>query len=277
MIGILEQLKNQSLSISYTPPLDIYSNSIAAFSVRKLRTAYEGPCMQIKNSSLTLIDVYFNSTGYLDISAIPSGTWKVNKWYDQSGNGNDVYNNDYSASPNIKVSGVVPIINGKAAVEYFTGGTGASVYLRFISKIQVESLLAVCNAANFGIVNYIGYSGADTDGFFLGGTFSGVNGFGVLKSGSIVVQNNSENTNQRLQSYYGGSTDRVYSDGANEAIRSSPFAAPFVLELGRTIANGGGINASNTGGIQEWIAFSDDKFSDKSGIEANMNSYFNVY
>lgn len=268
--------------LPYTPPLDIYHNSIAAFSVRKLRSAYNGFCMRIENSSGSTLDVGFDSNGYIDTAAIlafSTGRLAVKIWYDQSGNGNNVQNNTYQTGPTIRAGGIIPTTNGKAGTEYFISGqgNGTTVTLTFSTKIQVETLISVARMDTIGIVNYVGYSGADGDGFFLGGTDGAVTGFGALKGGAVAVQNTLETTNQALYTFYGGSTDRLYTNGTNEAIRGAAFGGVFIKELGRTVANGGGVNLSNTGGIQEWIAFSSDKFSDKTSLESNVNGYFSIY
>lgn len=81
---------------SYGLLLDKYPNAAAAYSLRKLRTEYNGPALTVRktvNGSVSTKDIYFNSSGILDTEALeafaPSGAnTYVEKWWDQSGRGN---------------------------------------------------------------------------------------------------------------------------------------------------------------------------------------------
>ena len=126
------------------------------------------------------------------------------------------------------------------------------------------------------VVNYIGWDSVTSDGIFTGGTNASATGLGVVKSGAFTsLKNNSENTNQRLWEYYGGATDYVLTDGSDEV--SGTIVNPWYREIGRTTANGGGTNLTMNGTMQELIIFSDDKYSDRSSIQSNVNSYFSIY
>jgi len=92
--------------------LDEYgTNNKLAYSVRKLRTAYTGACMRVRNSLSFELDIGFDSSGNLDESALlthcGAGDGFVIKWYDQSGNGGDVEQGVKTNQPQIVLSGAV--------------------------------------------------------------------------------------------------------------------------------------------------------------------------
>ena len=92
--------------------LDTYgTDNILAYSVRKLRTAYTGDCMRVRNGSSVELDIGFDSSGNLDESALlthcGSGDGFIVKWYDQSGNGGDLEQSTTANQPQIVSSGAV--------------------------------------------------------------------------------------------------------------------------------------------------------------------------
>jgi hypothetical protein len=74
------------------PPLLLDAiTAAAAFSTRKLRTAYAGACMRVRRSSDNAeADIGFDGSGNLDTTAllahVGAGSGYVRTWYDQSGN-----------------------------------------------------------------------------------------------------------------------------------------------------------------------------------------------
>jgi hypothetical protein len=272
-------------SLPYTPPLDVFNNSIAAFSVRKVRTLYTGPCIRIAGiaTPANQLDIGFDSDGLIDTAAISAFVdaqgAQVATWYDQSGNGLDISCSANNSRPFARKGATVSTMDGKFAVDYTSfGGVGNStMFLKFAAKINPASFFLVGKNDAYGAANYIGFSGADNDGAFTGGTFGGVNGLGILQNNATRVQNNTENLIKRLWAFFGGSTDKVYTDGVNEATAGTAFPNPFILEIGRTIANGGAANLTMNGKLQEYLFFSDDKIASKAAIEANLNSYYTIY
>jgi hypothetical protein len=98
--------------------LDLYGeDNRVAYSVRKLRTAYTGNCMRVRNGSSVELDIGFDSSGNLDESALlthcGSGDGYVTIWYDQSGNGYNMVQATTSRQPLIVSSGAVIKENGK--------------------------------------------------------------------------------------------------------------------------------------------------------------------
>lgn len=77
-------------------PFDAFATARAGYSTRKIRSAYFGPCMQVRDVNNNLFDINFTPSGYLDENAINTiaanaggnDDVTVATWYDQSGNGN---------------------------------------------------------------------------------------------------------------------------------------------------------------------------------------------
>jgi len=75
--------------------LDTLPGATFAYSTRLLRNAYAGKCMNVRRSSDSATqDIGFDGSGNFDVAGfnafVGGGSGFVAKWYDQSGNGNDV-------------------------------------------------------------------------------------------------------------------------------------------------------------------------------------------
>jgi len=108
----------------YKPPLDLYPNAYGAFSFRKLRTAYTGPCCRIRFSTpITGYPVnyedyfYFNEMGLVDLREIKricgAGNAFLTIWYDQSASNTNALQLNTTYQPKIISSGISNIVNGQ--------------------------------------------------------------------------------------------------------------------------------------------------------------------
>jgi len=91
--------------------LDTYSGAAAAYSLRKLRTAYTGNAIRVRRASdNTEQDIGFSGENLdtLSLTSFCSGTnGFVTTWYDQSGNGRDATQSTGANQPQIVSSGSV--------------------------------------------------------------------------------------------------------------------------------------------------------------------------
>ncbi len=90
--------------------LDTYSGAAAAYSLRKLRSAYSGSAIRVRRSSDNAEqDIGFTALGNLDESALTtfcgSSNGFVTTWYDQSGNANNAVQTTASNQPQIVIAG----------------------------------------------------------------------------------------------------------------------------------------------------------------------------
>jgi hypothetical protein len=105
-------------------------NSSAAYSLRKLRTAYSGPVIRVRRSSDNAeADIGFTASGDLDtvtlLAFVGTGNGFVTTWYDQSGNGRNATQLDPTRQPQIVASGAVLTMNSRPALRF----NGTSTFL----------------------------------------------------------------------------------------------------------------------------------------------------
>ena len=117
-------------SVLYVPLLDTYGGAAAAYSLRKLKTAYTGNAIRVRRSSDdTTLDVGFNLNGTLDtttvLSFVGAGNGFVTIWYDQSGNSYNQTQTTSTQQPKIVESGSIVLSNGVPALSF----DGANHYL----------------------------------------------------------------------------------------------------------------------------------------------------
>ncbi len=120
-----------------TYPLDTLPTPGAAYSVRRLRSAYSGPLIRVRRSSDNAeLDINASGTGCGDLDIIALTAFAgansafVKTWYDQSGNGHNVSQTVNGNQPRIVNSGTLDVING------------ARAGLRWIGSIAGQMLVA---------------------------------------------------------------------------------------------------------------------------------------
>ena len=144
----------------YTPPLDSI-DSVAAYSVRKLRTDYSGPCMEVyRVSDGATTDIGFDSQGLLataDIVSFASGSQVlVSTWYNQGTSGPDAVALS-GERPEIYTGTSIRVMGGKPALYPQNTAVGFTDVPINISNLQPEpwthwTNFSVSKAANnFGV------------------------------------------------------------------------------------------------------------------------------
>ncbi len=102
-----------------TYPLDSLPTPGAAYSVRRLRSAYAGPLIRVRRSSdNTELDISASGTGCGDLDTaallafVGAGNGFIRTWYDQSGNGLNITQTTNGNQPRIVSAGTVDTITG---------------------------------------------------------------------------------------------------------------------------------------------------------------------
>lgn len=84
----------QSADPAFAKPLDSWPGATAAFSFRKVRTAYAGAAVQLRRPDGSLQDIGFTPNGNFDAASAATfcgtSSCTLNIWYDQSGHGNNL-------------------------------------------------------------------------------------------------------------------------------------------------------------------------------------------
>jgi hypothetical protein len=115
----------------FTGALDLISaTSAAAYSLRKLRTAYTGPALRVRRSfDSAEADIGFTAAGDLDTAALLAHVEHggpgpgnqngfVTTWYDQSGNGRNVTQATAVNQPRIVNAGVIALANTRPTLSF---------------------------------------------------------------------------------------------------------------------------------------------------------------
>jgi hypothetical protein len=253
--------------------LDTYGNAAVAYSVRKLREAYTGPCVEVRRSTDNATQDIGFVNNYIDESALSSfggsASLFISKIYDQTGNGSHatrIGSDPADFEPRILTSGVIDKVNGKASFHFKNASR-----MEFSSITPISFFVVYKREEARGIEYMVGATGGN--GIFSGGSSGGVTGFGYASANSIRVQNTTENFNQNQSTYIGDTLKKVWSNGTDEATASSTSYSEVALDtLGRRDQTA----TTFWGWHQEIILYTSNKSSDRTGIEANQMNYFGI-
>jgi hypothetical protein len=259
--------------LNYDLPLDTYTNVAVAYSVRKLRSAYTGYCMEVYNGT-TYADIGFNEFNELDIAAIASHCGSndglVSKWYSQGSSSNTAFQTDTTKMPKIYdgTTSTVFMENGKPIIQNISGSyprfqitnpvTGAPSAHNFIVARQDGSVNSIMSYGSYANENQ--------------GLYMSFNSGGGSRAGSDL--------------YVDGVSQTNYS-GKNQlwAILSPSSSANIINSkqdynsTSSTLKHFIGLNQDKFPmfSTQEIIIFDSSMDNEREAIEQNQNSYFSVY
>jgi hypothetical protein len=258
----------------YVGLLDTYPNAAAAYSVRLLKSDYTGNAIRVRRSSDNAEQNIGFSGANLDTSALTtfcSGTdGFVTTWYDQSGNSINLIQTTAANQPQIVSSGSVLLVNTKPCIR-FDG----------IDDKLTQALLFSSVSTQFFVYDKIGSTG------YLGGLFLGTAespGFLFDSNGVFPYQQGPQfgptysNNSQALMSFKSSTT------GTNWELYGNSNAVVGVQNIGNlisvnTVSLGGRGTGSNFGNFdsQEYIVYSSNQMSNRTGIETNINDFYSIY
>ena len=284
---------------SQTSLLDTYSGSAAAYSLRALNSAYTGPLVEVRNDSGVHADIYAKYDGSLNTDALlahcGSGNGTVSTWYDQSGNGNDATQTNVSEQPQIVSSGSVILENGKPAV-YTTASGGKNLNTGLLTlpvsgdiDLDFFAVIAQQSSGNsnhlFGLTDNTG--GIDRRKVFCYGIdsattisvrlYGGATVYDNTTSGQLLFNTNYQGGGGAFDSRINGSSLSVSSfDNTGLNIQTS---SGFILMSGSSgvSPNLSYSNPNSKGYLQEVVYYLSDQSSNRTGIETNINSHYNIY
>jgi hypothetical protein len=263
-VGILTAAATSSFSFL----LDDYPSAAAAFSFRKLRSAYTGACIDITNNNGTTTIGFVNNV--LDTTAVLTFAGlletRITKFYDQSGNANHAVLQTISSSPVIvNTGGILVTDGGKVAAN--------SGYLNLTSGILQNS-----NFAAYSVMTRIGAN--RTIGFGTGQPeFNYIN----LVEGTSVLSHNVMRraaytftaTGRRLFTSLNISNNfTFYNNGVIQISTPTAQAATGVINQ----LNGwSGFAYLSVNIFQEHILYNTDQSANNTGIQNNINSFYTIY
>jgi hypothetical protein len=311
-----QQLQNatyllSSQSLLTTPLLDNFTEAGAAYSLRKVRSAYTGFAIRVRRSSDNgEQNIGFDGSGNLDttslLSFVGSGSGFVTTWYDQSGNSKDAQQSTASRQPNIVINGTLrtqgtrPSFYFDGVDDYFdcgyvNGGIKPGTFSTWISAnitdaSQSRAILSSGNSGGQGITGYnqfgihssIGYKmfGVAGDGDWVNNTESGFYRYYSTATAPATNQrylfeqhyvSNSASTSYVGQFWWNDIRQSV-SNWFGSAVKSS--GPEYKTSIGRAGENNGGYLQ---GMVQEIITYFNDKTSVRKEIVSNINTYYAIY
>jgi hypothetical protein len=275
---------------SFTGLLDDYPSAAAAYSLRKLRTAYTGSAIRVRRAvgSPSEKDIGFvnNELDVSDLQSFCSGTdGFVQTWYDQSGNGRNATQTTAANQPQIVSSGSVISENGKPSLQ-FDGSNDSLNFNGLVYTTNTVFATAVFLQNNSGTFTAIasqnsggGQIGRSTilglddssprksQYFFNNGTSYLNRSSGTIANNTQTLMTNYSQSNNYFNALNGSSGNNVISGQSFTPASTNGFAIGNLPITGSPLL----------GEIQEIIIWNSDQSSNKTGIETNINDFYSIY
>jgi len=275
MIGLGLGLNVRSSRLGgIAPILDRLSVSpVAAYSLRRLRTAYAGFCIRVRRSSDNTernIGFIGNVIDVVDLLAfVGAGDGFVVTKYDQSGNGFDATQATAANQPRIVSAGVLDIRNTRATTIY-SGGQRFQTAAVINHSAELSACTVAFSDANNG--SAIFQLGAINT---LGSLFIESSNWLARTSGVPASTPYINNSLEQLSALYQNLSQLIYRRGVigASAANALPSASNAVLTIG-------GLNNSVyhlTGGISELVLFpSTLSTADRQLLERDQGTYYGI-
>lgn len=262
------------------PLLDAYGGAHAAYSLRKLNSDYTGAAVRIaRDSDLAEQDIGFDADGNLDTAAAiafcPSQYGRIKKWYDQSGNDNDITQSSQAGQPIlVEQNNSVITVDGQPSLRFF--GTDDSLpFDNTDLDIGNLSSFIVCKfGTTTGDQQALSLSGTSGDARWFAPRLVGGN-FNYTVGTSSSVGTATATTANNLHTCIAGATQTD-----TEAFLNGTSVGTKALGSGidSNLANIGsrGTSAYMNGFIQEVVVYSSDQSERRLGIERNISNHYDL-
>jgi len=266
--------------------LSEYGGAAAAYSLRILSASTTNVVKVRRSGDDAELDFTANevSGGTLEAWVVAGGGTKdgfVTTWYDQSGNGNNATQATAANQPKIVSSGTLVEENSKAVIDFdgaddlltITAGSSILPSTGDLSSFSVFS----GDTSTIGYIYSNATSSDDRHGIGLQFFSGALRINGAIRVGgtwNIYEEQLISADQQYLLSAFKSGVD-FYVDGIKSTGGTNGvFAAPNI-----TFNIGANTNSASTlnGKLQEIIFFDSDQSTNRTGIEANINDYYNIY
>jgi hypothetical protein len=277
--------------------LDQYSGAAAAYSLRKLRTAYTGNAIRVRRSNdNTEQDIGFVGND-LDTASLKTfvgaNSGFVTTWYDQVGNirnwgaNNNQIQTTAANQPRIVNAGVIERDNGKPCVVF----DGSNDRMRVAVSTTPGNENRVITDDNFSIF-CIASGNAQTNTSVLSQHSSATGRIIFLNAYTVLVLFFNNGTSYNVSSTsvaFNGTQKLLYSEmngsgsshvrvngGNAEGTLNNQTLNPLNIGLQIGSAGDGASNFFN-GKISEIILYQPNQSSNLNAIRDNINSYYGIY
>jgi len=263
--------------------LDVYTEAAAAYSLRKLRTAYTGNCIRLRRTGDNVEQDIGFVNNYIDTVAlknfIGSASGFITTWYDQAGS-NNATQTTAANQPNIVTSGSIRYQNGFVTI--FTTSVNTQDFLTasrvltndefsiygvaWLSSVQTSAILAQhTGVTDIGRTSFLATTGSNGSVFFNNGTsYSAVTTNTYATNTLSLFESESDNIGTTTIKINGSGTGTISGQTWTPLNTSTSFGA---------FGNSG---SGLTGGFSEIIIYS-TKQNNAAGIRSNINSFYGIY
>jgi len=285
MIGIGLHIGNRVMGGGGAAPatllLDLYPNAAAAYSLRKLRSAYTGNAIRVRRSSDNAESDIGFSGGNLDTTALTtfcSGTnGFVTTWYDQSGSGVNATQTTAVNQPQIVSSGNILLQNVKPTIVFSGFANSLTLSSNIYNNTTPKDTFCVFNTTDTDAVIVGGFNGG-----FLDSYGNGVYISSTIKSSQIaasvgVLLNSTITPSGRylVNSKMVSGQNELFVDSISKA--TSTNNQQFQNYTNKIGGDAFGFEAFLNGNTQEIIIYASNQDANRTGISSNINTYYGIY
>jgi len=287
--------------------LDDYPGAAAAYSLRKLDKDYTGAAIRVRKDTTGQPeqDIGFTASGDLDTAQLKQflnlRSGFVTVWYDQSGNGRNLLESTQANQPSIANLGIIYRENGKPHVR-FDGSN---------DRLAINNNLPLTNQTIFACINLRQNYTASTSQNIIWRSDTIVNDNpsvdGMILGASTIALTNERiswlATNLAGGSPYGVGEITTDISSGNHLISAIYNFSTLAVNINRnssvlslTNTTTGSFNQSTgyprawrrigssstgsnclQGGFFEFIIYTSNQSSNRTGIESNINTYYGIY
>lgn len=263
---------------SFTGLLDTYPGAAVGYSLRKLRSAYTGNAIRVRRSSDNAEQDFGFVANVLDTASlltfVGAGNGFVTTWYDQSGNANNSTQSTAVNQCQIVSSGamITDVTTGKITTTWtndrYTLTSGISTNTQYLSV----SMWRIVNSADNMV--HLGNSSVGVTPLYLFGTGGFV--YTVRSAMSTLLTHSSNDGTGRciMTSLKNASNLKVaYRNGVQYTFTATEAPSAGILNtFGDAVSS-----LFTSGQVQEYIYWNSEQSANRTGIETNINTYWNAY
>ena len=263
--------------------LDIYLNASAAYSFRKLRSAYSGAAIRVRRSEdNTEQDIGYAINGFLDTSALLTfcgfGNGFITTWYDQSGNFYNQIQTTATNQPQIVSSGSLILTNTKASALLNGSSQFMSTSTFSFNSTQTTIIALSKQTAVIPIYKRLVCIGDYSGGYYLGSNNNTDDMLAIFSNADLTGFGGTA-INQNLSIAYNNATNGILLNNGTQISSKSVSSASYgnkKLYIGSDSTNFAGEYFN--GNVQEVIVYPIAQSSiNLAGIQTNINAYYGIY
>jgi hypothetical protein len=287
-LGIIASSRASAPAVSLL--LDTYPGAAAAYSLRKLRTAYTGASIRVRRSSdNTETDIGFVSN-QLDTATLltfcGAGNGFVTKWYDQSGNFRDSIQTSNSNQPSIVTSGSIFYINGKPTIENTDGKYLYTTQTGFTTLQTHSDFIVLKETPSSPYKGYLTFSPTSGNDYnqttaltITSGDFSQYTLIAAL-SYSLFGNVGPSNIYKLITHIINSNQGAIFTNNIAGQTGTGSFSTNNTgsLLIGTRYISGQPSLVDNVRGyLQEIITYNSNQTTNRIAIQNNINLYYSIY